>query len=207
MMNKTNDSTISENFLRDLNPNLDSLPPNLDNLPLPPNLDQSQLQNLLKQDHLKVTGSGAVENNELVDVPKERTPKFKKLHKDLSQFIGGIGLSVMLFSQIDGMTVLTRTPGIVDSLVDVAEKDEKFYNFLNSLVVDSVYFNLGVQLAGLTGAILSNHNINPVDMIKNALTGKGKKKEVKTENAPQDTSSPMRVPIERETMVFDRLMN
>lgn len=202
-----NSSTVSErniaNDLTELKPNLTNLEQNLPPLTLPFPLDPQNLsldqltqlaqQNQTNQDQGKATGSGVAESLEALQ--KVRTGKYQKLEDDLTRFITAMSIGIMFISQQDALTVMERTPGVVGALVDVAEKDEKMYRVLSMLVIDNVYFNLGIQVSGLANDLLKNHGIDPLTIAGNTIAKIFGKKE---SGQDQQKSQPaMSVPVEQ----------
>jgi hypothetical protein len=95
----------------------------------------------------------------------KRADKYDKLEARLQENVGGLGalLTSVPFVSADGLVVIARTQPLCASVTALAEVNKQVYDFLVTLLDQSVYFNLAMQVAILGVNIVNNHVKLPID--------------------------------------------
>lgn len=158
-----NFSTLSKGLNMTIQNSKANLPP-LENL----SLDMNSITNMLNAEQKsqnQESDTGILDALE----PKTRTPKFKKLQKDLNENITSIGVIVYAINQADGSVIIGRAESLSNNLTDLAEKKPAVYNAIMKLMESGVYSALAIDAFVITNAILANHGINPLEKVLGAF--------------------------------------
>lgn len=168
-------------FSQELNDVNKSLPdmqanlPNIDSL----SLNMLQSMNTSGLNSLNQPGNldpkrhiGSTDSPPLDIEPKERTPKFKKLKKGLMDLMSTLALPLLALSPQDALVIMQHADSYSDRWTDLAEKDERVYKALNSLLEGEVYTALILETGAIAYAVLKNHGIDVLAWFVNLFSRK-----------------------------------
>ncbi len=95
------------------------------------------------------------------NMPGGTRDKYKKLNDLIVSQIGGMGLSMMStpFFRKDGVVLFAHTQKLSDSMVDCARVNETMYKTLVTIFSGAVWTVLVLEVASISAAIMSNHNV------------------------------------------------
>lgn len=102
--------------------------------------------------------------SEGLDIPeKVRSAKIRKLEKECVERLHEIAGLLALFSPNDAMVIIERSERLADKTAEVAENNAQFYAVVSKMVSAGPVMLLIAEIVGITSAIASNHDMNPVE--------------------------------------------
>jgi hypothetical protein len=97
-----------------------------------------------------------------------RDYKYNRLKGQLAEQVAGIGMLMYLMpkTQADGQVIMEHADSLTDKLVAVSKENEQVYKALSFLVTGTVWTSLSMEVMAIAGAILKNHGVSPMDLLK-----------------------------------------
>lgn len=135
---------------------------NMSQFPQLPNLETLNLNQL--------TGTSS-ELEETEEEKPKKVDRFTKMHDDLLEQFGGIGIMIYQMHQADGEVLLARADPLATKLTNVARQNPNVYKAIKKYLEGSVWTVLALEVATIANAIAVNHGVDAIGTLTSSIAG------------------------------------